>query len=126
MNNNSYQKFLKDNSSVGYLKIRAYAASEAIPIMGLKVIVSKEIDNKDIVFFEGTTDESGVIEKITLPAPPLKLNNLTAPDKATYKITAIYDQDNFKEIFNVNIYEEIWVMQNIVLVPNKINNRGDF
>ena len=126
MNNNSYQKFLKDNSSVGYLKIRAYAASEAIPIMGLKVIVSKEIDNKDIVFFEGDTDESGVIEKITLPAPPLKLNNLTAPDKATYKITAIYDQDNFKEIFNVNIYEEIWVMQNIVLVPNKTNNRGDF
>jgi len=126
MNNNSYQNYLKDNSSVGYLKIRAYAANEAIPIMGLKVIVSKEIDNQDIIFFEGTTDESGMIEKIALPAPKLNSNNLIAPDKATYKVTATYDQDNFKEIFNINIYEEIWVMQNIVLVPKMTNNVGGF
>ena len=45
-NTKSYQDFIKENPTEGYLKIRAYAASQAIPISGLNIIVSKITINK--------------------------------------------------------------------------------
>ena len=74
-NTSSYQNFISANPSEGYLKVRASAASQALPISGLKIVVSKIIDGNKVIFFEGTTDSSGVIEKITLPAPKLNTDN---------------------------------------------------
>ena len=68
-NTDSYQKFLEENPGRGTLRIKASAASEAIPISGLKIVVSKEIDDDIIIFFEGYTDESGLIERISLHHP---------------------------------------------------------
>ena len=115
-NSEIYLNYLKDNPSTGFLRIRAYTANEAMPIKNLKVIVSKEIDNYKIIFFEGDTDESGLIENISLPAPKLISNNLEAPPKATYDIEAIYN--NLSKIYKANIYENIHVVQNINIVPN--------
>ena len=123
-NSFSYQRFLDENPSKGSLRIRAYAASEAIPISGLKVVVSKVIDNNNVIFFEGYTDESGLIEKISLPAPTLNIDNLIKPIKTTYEIKATYLPDNFSKIYNVNIYENIYVIQNIVIIP-KINMENE-
>ena len=39
-----YQEFIKNNPSKGFLKIRAYAANGAVPISGLKVVVTKNIN----------------------------------------------------------------------------------
>ncbi len=113
-----YQKFISDNSSQGYLRIRAYAASQALPISGLKIVVSKNIDNNDVIFFEGTTNESGVIERIVLPAPKLDPNNLDAPNSTTYEIKATYAKDNVSSIYRVNMYENIYVLQTINIVPD--------
>ena len=63
----TYKEYMSKNKSYGYLNIRAYAASLAIPIKGLNVVVFKNLDNKKVVFYSGTTDESGIIEKISLP-----------------------------------------------------------
>ena len=113
-----YQKFISDNSGQGYLRIRAYAASQALPISGLKIVVSKNIDNNDVIFFEGTTNESGVIERIVLPAPKLDPNNLDAPNSTTYEIKATYAKDNVSSIYRVNMYENIYVLQTINIVPD--------
>ena len=61
-----YKKYLVNNPATGYLKIRASSASEAIPISNLKIVVSKKIDTSKIIFYEGVTNESGIIEKIIL------------------------------------------------------------
>lgn len=116
-NSEAYQNYLKENPRTGTLKIRAYAASQAVPIAGLNVIVSKVIDNLKVVFFEGATNASGVIDNITLPAPILNTNNLDIPEKATYDIEAIYTPDNFDLFYKVNIYENFPVVQNINIVP---------
>ena len=71
-NTEAYRSFMNDNPVNGYLKIRAYGASGAIPISNLKIVVSKIINNTKIIFFEGTTNESGIIDKITLPTPKQK------------------------------------------------------
>lgn len=119
-----YKKFMKDNPSNGHLKVRAYAANGAIPISGLKVVVSTNVDDNIIIFYEGVTDDSGLINKINLPAPKLSTNDLTVPKKTEYTITATYLPDNIELIFKVNIYEDICVIQNINIVPKTLE--GDF
>ena len=83
-NSTLYHSFLNDNPGKGNLRIRAYVANEALPIEGLKISVSTIRDNVKIVFFEGSTDNSGMIETISLPTPELNLDNLEAPNSIIY------------------------------------------
>ena len=124
-NTDSYKRFIATNPSEGYLKIRASAASQALPISGLRIVVSKMIDGNNIIFFDGMTDSSGVIEKITLPAPKLDPNNLDAPNSTNYEIKATYNADNFSDIYRINIYENIYVIQTINVVPTLNVIAGD-
>ena len=114
----SYKDFVNNNPKNGFLKIRAYAASQAIPIKGLKILISKNIDNNNVIFFEGDTNESGVIEGIVLPAPVLNNNDLIVPNSVIYDITATYFEDDFKRTYKINIYENVYVVQNINIVPS--------
>lgn len=117
-NSKIYQDFLRDNPKRGFLKIRAFSASQAIPVSGLKVVVSKIIGNNKVVFLEEYTNESGIIEKIELPTPTLNTNDLDVPNSISYDITATYLPDNASGIYKVNMYEDIYVIQNINVVPN--------
>ena len=124
INSDIYKDFLKENPVTGNLRIRAYAANQALPISGIRVVVSKEFDNNTLVFFDGFTDDSGLIERLSLPAPKLDSNDMNVPNKATYDITATYVTDNITTRYKVNIYENVCVVQNIVIVP-EMNKIGD-
>jgi len=115
-----YQEFMKKNTGRGNLKIRAYAASEALPVSGLKVIVSSEMDGYKMIFFEGVTDASGIIQTLSLPTPPLEFNNLEVPNTTTYHITAI-SNGSLSQDFLVNMYDGICVVQNINFIPGGSN-----
>ena len=121
-NSNMYKDYLKENPSTGFLKIRAYTANEAVPVKGVNIIISKIINDSKIIFFEGFTDTSGIIDKILLPAPKLDNNNLKAPNYTKYEITAIFN-NNIKN-YTINMYENIYVTQTINITPNM--NMGDF
>ena len=107
MNTKSYQDFIKNNPGKGNLKIRAYAASEALPVSGLRIVVSSTINNQKIIFFDGLTDSSGMINTISLPAPQLNLNNLEVPATIRYEIDAFFDNQVGKRSFYVNITADI-------------------
>lgn len=111
----TYKEYMSENKSYGYLNIRAYAASLAIPIKGLNVVVFKNLDNKKVVFYSGTTDESGIIEKISLPTPTVSSNDEVVPSSQDYEIEATYE--NQKLIYKVIMYSNISVNQNINVVP---------
>lgn len=116
VNSDFYQSFLKDNPVVGYLKIRAYAARGAVPISGMKIVVTKDIDDEKVTFYEGVTNESGVIEKISLPAPILNENDLVKPNNTTYNIKSTYD--GIDTNYEVRIYENLLVVQTISVLPD--------
>ena len=120
----TYQKFKEENPAYGNLKIRVSAANGAVPIKGAKAIVSKEIENNNVIFFEGYTDKSGVIEKISLPTPELDMNDMDVPEKATYKLVIKYLPENVDQTYDVNMYDNICVVQNINIVPN-LNLKGE-
>ena len=108
-NSSLYESFISVNSGIGNLKIRAYTASLALPVADLEVTVSTLYDNKNIIFFKGKTDTSGIIDNIELPAPPLG-NNLIIPNTIIYNISA----GDFN--YSVNMYDGICVVQNINMV----------
>ena len=55
--------FIKNNPDIGYLKILAFTAYQAIPIANVEIIVSKDFGNDKVVFFRGQTDSNGMIKK---------------------------------------------------------------
>lgn len=120
LNSNSYINFLKENPGIGYLKVRAYSANQAIPIKGLKILVNKKINGYNVNFFEGYTNESGIIEKISLPAPKIDSNDLIAPKSTNYELIALVNDNNL--IYNIRIYDKLNVVQNISVVPNMGDN----
>lgn len=115
-NSTIYQEFLEENPANGYLKIRASAASSAIPIEGMKINVNTVFEDNKIIFFEGVTDASGMIDKLTLPAPRLNTNDLVAPKSIIYNIDTEYNGN--KNSYTARMYEGLCVMQNINVVPN--------
>ncbi|MBP3766154.1 MAG: hypothetical protein J6G98_03135 [Bacilli bacterium] len=110
-NSSIYQDFLKDNPTVGYLKIRAYAASEAIPISNMQVEISKTIGDNKIIFFSGVTDNSGMIERVTLPTPRLEVSDLNVPNNIEYDIKTTYN--GVDTIYKVIMFEGVCVVQTI-------------
>ena len=103
----TYKDFASKNSSSGKLNIRAYAANRALPVTGMRVIVSK---------IEATVScNSGLIENISLPTPTISTNDLQAPPSEDYNIEAIYETQDL--IFNIKMYSNIAVNQNINIVP---------
>ena len=118
-----YQEFIKNNPGIGFLDVRVYAASGAIPVSNLKVSVSTIIGDNNVIFFEGYSDSSGIIKTIELPAPKLETNDLNIPTSLTYNILATYVPDNVNENFKVEIFDNIRVIQNISVLPK---NMGEY
>ena len=111
-----YKNFMIENTGRGILNIRASFANQALPITNLKVVVSKKIENYNVIFYEGVTNISGLIEKISLPTPPKENDDLIAPKNTTYKITTLYNNREYTYV--VNMYDGICVVQNINIVPS--------
>ena len=116
MKTNDYTDFIKENPGIGRLKIRAYAASEALPVSNLKIVVSSIISSTKVIFYEGFTDTSGMIPNISLPAPSL-IDNLVVPKTIKYNIEA--SMNNNSSNFSINMYDGICVVQNINFVPGE-------
>jgi hypothetical protein len=116
LNSELYKSFINQNPGVGFLKIRAYAASQAVPISGLSVVISKDIGGNKVIFFEGVTNDSGVIERISLPVPRMSSDNLIVPIVSTYDINTSYEGES--KLYKVNVYDDIYVVQNINVTPN--------
>ncbi len=114
-----YKSFINSNPTKGTLSIRAYSANQAIPIEGLNIIISTEYQNNTIKMYEGKTNNSGVIENISLPTPKLSNSNLTTPNTITYTVRAM-QTDKIDESYKINMYENISVIQTINIGPQTL------
>lgn len=110
-----YRDFISQNPGIGHLSVRAYSASGAIPIKDLKLVVSTIFNDDKIIVFEGFTDESGVIENISMPTPIYDEDNLVSPVKIVYNLEATYNPFNFKKEYSINCFDGITVEQNIIV-----------
>ena len=114
LNSSAYRDFIEKNPGIGHLSVRAYAASGAIPIENLKLVASTIFNGNKIIVFEGFTDESGLIENISMPAPIYDENNLVSPEKIVYNLEASYNPFDFLKKYSINVFDGITVEQNII------------
>lgn len=114
-NENEYPNFKEENSKTGTLKIQAYTANQAFPLEGVDITVSKQIDGKRVILYEGQTDSSGIIDDIVLPAKPAKDNIESVDDivYTTYDITADYKKTNEIKQYEVSIFDDLKIIQPI-------------
>lgn len=114
----SYKNFIYNNPDNSYLKIQASKANSAIPVKDVEVIISHIIDEYKVIFFDGKTNESGVIENIPLPVPKNDPNDLEIPLSTTYNIEAIYTKENLDILYKAKMFSGVNAVQNIDIVPN--------
>lgn len=104
----SYAAFLEQNPAIGYLKIQASRARQAIPIPNLEIYVLQNFRDARVLFYHGFTDENGIIDSIALPAPP-KAESLNPQDPepgATYQVYATHP-DFEPDLYEAEIFEGI-------------------
>ena len=118
LNNDSvYQEFVKDNPGQGTLKVRVTSASEAIPVEGVDVVVSKDIGDNTYIFYEGKTDNSGMINNVKLPTPIRITNNLEVPKFTTYKLKVDYLKDKFSKTYEISLCCGSGLIQYVNITP---------
>ncbi|MGN0669180.1 MAG: hypothetical protein ACI4JZ_01400 [Oscillospiraceae bacterium] len=69
-----FAEFERKNTGKGTMAFRVYTAREALPVIGAKVIITKQIGGEMHTFSVLTTDMSGQTAPITLPAPEKNLS----------------------------------------------------
>ncbi len=114
-----YNSFMEQNPSNGILKIQVFSATQSIPIANVNIRITKQIGNNNVIFFEGKTDESGIIDNILLPAPNGEYNAETyeIPGNTSYMVTAV--SNNFNEVKQkeVGMFGDIKVIQVFRIAP---------
>lgn len=115
----AYPTFAKQNSDVGYLKVQAFMADQAIPIPDVEILITKEIEGNIVVFFRGYTDSSGIIDNITLPAPAdtYNVSTETFSEFEVYDLTAVKESFQTLKKYTIGMFGGLKVLQYIKMVP---------
>jgi hypothetical protein len=118
----TYKNFININDSYGILKIEAFTASGAYPLAGVDIIVSKVLDGNKIIFYEGKTNDSGIIESIVLPTRSIKeeINNASDILFTTYDLEANYKKYDVSKNYDVSIFDEVKVIQPVTFAIDEL------
>lgn len=103
-----YDDFLRRNTALGSLKVQASRGRGALPTEGVRISVIGSFTDARVLFFDGVTDEDGLIDGIVLPAPPRQqsLQSQDARRGAVYQVFASHP-DYEPDIYEIEIFEAI-------------------
>lgn len=108
----SFDDFMRENSEVGELRIQAFRGQQAIPLEGVSVLITKRIGDIDYIFFEGETNNSGIIDGVKLPAPPAGNSTEYGKSDRTALYWLIATKDRFDKIERtIEIFSDIKTIQ---------------
>ncbi len=117
-----YKNFININDGKGILKVEASTASEAYPLEGVEIIISKMIDGSKVIFYKGVTNDSGIIDGIVLPTRRIdkEVENVSDIVFTTYDLVAKYPKYNMEKTYDVSIFDNIKVIQPITMSVNDL------
>ncbi len=111
----NYPGFANQNTGSGLLKVQVFSANQAFPLKDVAITIYKDIDGKRVVFYEGVTDSSGIIDNISLPTIEMK-NDVESSDDivfTTYNITAKNISTDETKDYVIYIYDDVKIIQPI-------------
>lgn len=113
-------EFEANNTGGGTLEFRVFAAREALPIEGAKIVVTTRVNGKDHEMFSAVTDSSVETGLQTLPAPSMELSQHSDNRVQPY---ALYDATVEKEGFakvilrDIPIFDGVHSIQRVAMMP---------
>lgn len=114
-----YQRFIEENPDIGFLKVQVFTAYGAIPIADAEVLITQDIGEYKVVFFQGRTDSSGIISDIKLPAP--MADNVPNPDvllKYTiYNLSVIHTGYETIKQYSIGMFGGVRILQYVKMSP---------
>ena len=118
----TYEDFLAANTERGSLRVQVFGGNQFFPISGARVKVSLPLaGGNEVQQFDAITDINGVVDNITLPAPPLSLsqspNTTSERPFAYYTVTIEHPRYASSRFVNVPIFSDVKSVQNVQLVP---------
>ena len=117
-----YQTFMTENPSTGTLRVNVFTANGAIPLADANVIITKKIGNYNVLFFDGLTNSSGMIDNIVLPTPNTSSNNMEVPNYTFYELNANHAGYQDVKQYEIAMFGNTKVIQYVKLMPEVENN----
>ena len=117
-----FADFESKNTGRGTMSFRVYTAREALPVIGAKIIITKEIGGEMHTFSTLTTDMSGQTAPITLPAPE---KNLSLDSGNKIQPFSLYDAVVAKNGFaairytGIPVFDGVNSVQRAAMVPTE-------
>ncbi len=108
-------------TSEGYLKIRAFTASEALPVANAVVRIYGADEENIGIDYSLKTNASGQTEVISLPAPNKAFSltpNASEQAYGTYNVELSADGFSPKLLRNVSIFSEILSILPVGMLPD--------
>lgn len=114
------EEFVRNHPGRGVLRVQAGTARGTFPVKGALVRVTKIIGGTVQEFYRGTTDESGILDGMVLPAMPRELsqNSVTAGESGTDYLVAVEHPDYVPQNpLRVTLYDKVETLLPVILVP---------
>ena len=113
------ENFMQQNPESGFLRVQVFAANQAFPVPNATVVVSKHFPTGDCVFFKTQTDASGIMSRITLPAPDRLLADAPSAMQpyATYDILVTHPLFTEVHLLDVAVFDSVETVQNVEMIP---------
>lgn len=117
-----YKDFIASNPAIGNLKVEAFTAYRAVPVADVNIIITKDIGNYKVIFFNGFTDSSGMISNIELPAPPAvpSTNLQDVPLYTLYDLSAIHEGYETIKRYVIGMFGDVNVIQYVKMNPEVV------
>ena len=119
-NGDVYERFLREHTGSGTLKIQVTAAEALFPLDNTIVEIKKNYGGQEMLFYKDTTDISGILEGLTLPTLPTEFSqsSVTAPESGTEYLVSVYNPSFVeKDNLPIKIYDKIETILPIILQP---------
>ena len=80
------------------------------------------LNGNKVVFYEGVTNDSGIIDGIILPtrSMPDDVNDVSDINFTTYDLEANYQEYNMNKLYDVSIFDNVKVIQPITFSINEL------
>lgn len=118
----AYQEFIKENPNIGTLKVQVFTADQAIPVADADIYITKQIGNDNVLFFQGVTNSSGIIDDIKLPEPAgnIEVEKYEIPKYTIYDLTVRSNTYNDTKKYRISMFGGVKILQYVKIVPNGI------
>lgn len=121
----NYDDFLNNNQSRGLLRVQVFSADQTFPVSNANIRVFVDLADGEREVFSGLTDEDGVVDNISLPAPDSSLSfdeNNTVEPFAVYGLR-VNRAEYSPAVFNgIPVFDSVKSIQPVELVPLSRSN----